>query len=365
MNRAESSKPILVYCRRYDRLGARLKNLLAAMCFAEALGGNLRVIWPLRARITGQYSTEYDAGGHLFFELFDKDVLAASLPWLEIINRKLTEDDLADYQQSHKVSTLGSRSLASVLNDNFHSLDFNITTPYNFTDLPKSEHLLADTFARLPLHPVVASVLEEATETTGIKDGISLHIRRGDIMHITHLPAETNHQADEGHQTKQISNYVARYAPDKTYMAAISSSPYKKRRVAVFSDDASTKERFRLALRDRYIDYDGILDKSSLSSYQRDFVELLLISKSRVSIGARSHFVEIAALLAKKQHQRITNYISAEAITESLDEQLAGTGADETRLKTIILNEYLQLFNKSGAIEEAMKLRSSLNAVYP
>lgn len=359
MSHEDTQRTPLVYCRRIDRLGARLRNLLCAFCFAETINGRLMLFWPIRGDMIGENSSVPDGMSHSFYELFDRDLIATTIPWLEIVDQDPTPRGQRPFAAETNVSSLPSCSLASLRERGDSTFFYDMTSPFRFSDITHNRSNLAKAFERLPLHPAVDEALRAVTTETRINDGIAVHVRRGDIMAITLLSTDKL-GAFNNTRRAQIFAFATKYAPYESYIRAINSLPGAERSVAVFSDDPEMKAVFQSDLPHRYVDYDSILDRMSLTPCQRDFVELLLISKAADSIGTRSAFVELAALIGNTKHQRLTKYITTDAIVRSLNQHITEQGDEAKALRVLILEEYLKIFSHGKMVEEAEKVRSAL-----
>ncbi len=350
-----------VTCSRDDRLGARLRNCLYALEFSQRIGAGLTINWAPTAGGLGQESLASDHDQYHFYDLFDKagfgelhhDVDVSNLCIAEYRSWLQTEGYAA-------LSKVGYHPL-SYFNDAPHPrIHYDTTHPYYFSQHPEPCGAVGPLFAKLPLHGAVASALESVETAWPLTDSLCLHVRRGDIMEITRLSEERRAVLNK-YRLFQARHFSFKYAPYEAYQRAIEELGAGKT-IVVFSDDAEVKERFASDYGDRCINYAAILDPLPLTPQQRDFVELLLISRCGESVGLRSAFVELATLISGQKLHSIHRYIDADILIRDVGE-LIGKSQETEKLYTYTLKEFSARFAKYGFLDTMKAIDSHLESM--
>ncbi len=179
-------------------------------------------------------------------------------------------------------------------------------------------------------------------------------------MEITRLPEERKAVINK-FRLSQARHFTFKYAPYEAYQQSIEALGGDKA-IAVFSDDAAVKEQFQADYGSRCINYNTILDSLPLTIQQRDFIELLLISRCGESVGLRSAFVELATQISGKKLHSIHPFIDPAILIRDV-ESLIGK-SDATRpLYTYILKEFSARFAKYGLLETMKAIDSYMESM--
>jgi len=350
-----------VTCCRDDRLGARLRNFLYALEFSERIGARLTVNWSPTAGGLGQEGIASDHDQYRFFDLFDEAGFRekhSNVDITSLTHREQQANALAENQSF--ASKIGYQPLSHFSDTHYSQIYYDTTHPYYFSNHPEPCGAIGSLFMGLPLNPDVAVALSQVVEEHPVADALCLHVRRGDIMEITRLSEERKAMINK-FRLVQARHFTFKYAPYEAYQQSIEALGGDKA-IVVFSDDAAVKERFQADYGNRCINYNTILDSLPLTIQQRDFVELLLISRCGESVGLRSAFVELATQISGKKLHSIHPFIDPAILIRDVDD-LIGKGEATRDLYLYILKEFGARFAKYGLLDTTKAINSYLESM--
>ncbi|MEL7116502.1 MAG: hypothetical protein AAGP08_13115, partial [Pseudomonadota bacterium] len=277
----------LVIAFRRDRIIARIRNFLSAWDFARRVNGH--VLWNWDNRDVA------DNAPCAFFDLFSEEGMAALA---DEVSLSFMTGDAFDEQPYAKKSDAINKTTAIDLDalrgQDFGPIWYAITQTAGGT-VPRVDEKRA-LFQRLPIHPKIERALAEQDRRFDLKNAVSVHIRRGDMIWANYGIQKVGRVP--GHPiTKSLARVFAyRYAPTPTYYRAISGLP-EDQSLVLFSDDTEVREAFFERYKDRVLDVHAMLDQSDFSRAQRDFVEFLLMTRTKQVLSSESAFSAYAAEL--------------------------------------------------------------------
>lgn len=350
-----------VTCSRADRLGARLRNCLYALEFSERIGAALTINWAPTADGLGQENLASDHDQYRFYDLFEQKGFTELHPGVDVSCLSVAEHMAWIQGESYAaLSKIGYQPHSYFSNAPHSRIFYDTTHPYYFSQHPEPCGAVGPMFAQLPLHEAVASALQRVETSWPLADSLCLHVRRGDIMEITRLNEDRRAVLNK-YRLGQARHFSFKYAPYEAYQRAIEELG-DGRSIVVFSDDAEVKQRFARDYGDRCVNYAAILDPLPLTPQQRDFVELLLISRCGESVGLRSAFVELATLIGNRKLHSIHRYIDADILIRDVGD-LIGRAESSEKLYTYILKEFSARFAKYGFLDTMKAIDSHLESM--
>lgn len=353
------SRGPFVYCQRADRLGARLNNLLCAMEFNRRVGGELAINWPPSGVTLGPDQFGDDGGSYRFFDLFDDDSFRLHHGYARVTH--LPAETFAQPLIEGNAVTLSQappRPIKDFKTPGSARVYYDLTSPYHFSDHAGPYGQLRPLFLNLRLNSTVRAALREVTSQLPVKDALSLHVRRGDIMAMAHGNLEHPRPIDE-YVRRQAMHFSSKYAPYDAYRDFIDRHG-GSRPIIVLSDNPEAKTCFEHDYAGRFLDHDRILDRFDLTTHQRDFIEFLLIFLSHDSVGGMSAFIWLARALAEKKSKLIHAFIPVEALIRDLD-ALTGKTPSGRELRDYVLEEYAKRFASRGLATQLQGVQAELS----
>ncbi len=257
----------IVYARRDDLLGGCLMNLAHSWGFADKLGAELIVIW------------EDDHPGRPW------------MPWHEIFQNptgfcvvpgrtSLFAEAFAmprSPQWAHALKTYPAIFYP-------HTVHVSVDGDQKEYDEPRIRRLLKS----LPIQPEITQAVEAIAARAGAFTAV--HIRRGDDILAILRSNDRTEKFD-----RACSSFVKRYVCLETYRRAIEANSDGP--LMIFSNDREEAARLQdMLLPTRQV---AIADPElyGLTPTQRDFAEMLLMSRADKIIGTHSNYSRFSRLL--------------------------------------------------------------------
>lgn len=243
----------IILAGRPDGLGARILNILNASIIAEKRGAGIKILW-------NKNKTPHNYEGGL------SDIFSGNtLDNFEIILRRDWEKTIDLYKTAQNL----------IYYDEIGRL------PSDFIGITEAMHceMSMRHFKKLELNNSLSKVFGEIDSwfTNPLNQNVeSVHVRAGDV-------------------TKKVARYFGiKYYPIEFYEELIKQlSIVEERPLIVLSNDVNQLEK--LKNRFNLISVTDVVDCAHLNSLQRDFVELYIISRSKVVYGPRRSAFGIAA----------------------------------------------------------------------
>ncbi|MDG1431672.1 MAG: hypothetical protein P8Q23_08895 [Paracoccaceae bacterium] len=268
-----------IFAYRRDRLGGRLRSMVNAMRLADWSGADLTVLWPV-----GHYAQELANPD----EFFDSDYVTDYI--------ELDEDHIRSAYEG--TPHIGDFETLEALRVYLHSgEDVVIENSKAALVLPgesDEEGNLAfiETAKRITPAPEVREALARFDAMVDGRTATALHVRRGDII-----------QAGRWSRTYWPTKYV----PDEYYDVMIEADT--EAAFLLFSDTPQSLERFELVHGIRSAI--SVMNLEKLTDSQRDFAELLAISRcDKVIAASDSAFSTAATLLGGTTKQSLPEDMS-------------------------------------------------------
>lgn len=303
----------IVYARRDDLLGSCLMNFAHAWGFAEKTGRRLTLNW------------------------LDRHSGRPDMPWSDIfgptprfdVTSKLVPAVPAVRKIPHTTAALST----------YPALFYPHTSGILVDDEPKMVHTtrVRGLLATLQIHPAII----EACADVPTEGYTAVHIRRGgDLLALFSDPVNLERAA---------SMFVKRYADVEAYRRCIESQTYGP--LLIFSNDAEEAERLIYAIPHHSGRYVGLIPAlSHLTPTQRDFAEMLLMSRCWKIIGTRSNYSAFAALMGGLHPTLVHQWISAPHIREFVEQTVPAAAVAQ------VLSNYAAILDGLGQRGEASRL---------
>lgn len=267
-----------IFAARSDLLGSALMNFAHAWGFADKLGQRLCVNW------------------------INPHPHRPSMPWAEIYQRDTRFDVIgippppeayAVPRVPHSSASLAVHRLILYPHTSWLQLDYEVKIDYD----ARVRALLLS----VPVHPVVAFAVEAISARVPAFDAV--HIRRGtDVLSL---------MGEGGDMDRAASIFVKRFADLETFRAAIAACGVG--RMLVFSNNGQDARKIGEWVGD-------MPELAGLTSTQRDFAEMLLMSRARKIIGTRSNYSYFARLLGNCPLILVHKWLDPERVGKFVDE---------------------------------------------
>ena len=334
----------LVIAGRFDRLGARLKNMLCAWRFARRAEGSTIVLWNHVNHVTGDPSS-YDPGTIFDLDTIDHFNDLKLFENIDAVNQLYGWRIDVDAQFSTRRKSDDSIILQA-MRDDFIIVYLETRQIVWPNDSPaQHEADMRALFRELPLNRAVSDAINAVTDRIAINEAIAVHIRRGDIISNLFLPIE------KFVDNNVAVNFAARYVPLDGYISAIEALG-PARPLVCFSDDPQIKIIFGDRYRHKLLFIDSVLDEFDLSELQRSFVEFVLISRCNTVLGGGSQFCRLAAILGGIPIVDPMSYSSALSVMADIDKFLEEAKYDDER-HTMLFSACSSVFRRLGMKEES------------
>lgn len=262
---------------RNDRLGGRLNAILTAMRLAETYGGDFRIFWSL----SEESSIELHSPQDLFAQSFiDRHFLPREA------GREMVENALDIGALPRQMTEADLRAgLASGRNYLSTSATEQLLLPWEdasaLSDLPQI-------IGRIALNPVVKNAMAQIDLALAGMPFSSYHLRRGDIIDDSTLASHN----------LWSNKYIPRVIYEWHMKRMLGSG---SGRIIVFSDAPREAAAFA-TLSPRVSDFASLLGDLTLTTLQRDFLELYTMSRSeRIIAPPGSAFSRLAATIGTKE----------------------------------------------------------------
>lgn len=278
----------IVYARRDDLLGGCLMNLAHSWGFAEKLGATLAVEWqddhPNRPRMPLSDIFQQTDQFLQVRELNTTYVYA--MPRTPQWSVSLKNNPIIFYPHTSWVCVDGARKA---------------------DDEPRIRRLLNS----LPIQPAVAWAVEAISARH--PKFTAVHLRRGDDILAILRSDDRTEKFD-----RACSSFVKRYADLETYRRAVDDNGDED--VLIFSNDIVEAECLASGLSKRFVTQVGSLPElDALTPTQRDFAEMLLMSRATKIIGTRSNYSAFPRLLGGIPLILVHRYISTPHLRAAIE----------------------------------------------
>lgn len=270
----------IVYARRDDLLGGCLMNLAHSWGFAEKLGRRLFLNW------------------------MDDHPGRPRMPWSDIFQAPIvgfTQINLKETAEAYAMprTPQWSNALATYPTIFYpHTSWVQVNGATKTADEIRIRRLLNS----LPIQPAVAWAVEAISSRC--PKFTAVHLRRGDDI----LAILRSNDRTEKYD-RACSSFVKRYADLETYRRAVEAESDGS--VLVFSNDGGEAVRLKEMLPDRIVILASAQHElTDLTPTQRDFAEMLLMSRATKIIGTRSNYSAFPRLLGGIPLILVHRYIS-------------------------------------------------------
>lgn len=275
-----------IFAYRRDRLGGRLRSMVNAMRLADWCGAEFSVLWPV-----GHYAQELAFPSEFFAQAFvdahlvlEEDAIREAYEGTKHIGDFDTLEALKDHVNSGKNVVIENTKTALVLPDESEE---------------QANFAFIETAIRITPSGQVQEALERFDAMVDGRTATALHVRRGDII-------------QPGRWSRTY--WPTKYVPDDYYDVMIEADPDTA--FLLFSDTPATLERFdkvhgiKSAI--------SVMELDSLDESQRDFAELLAISRcDRVLASSDSAFSTAATLLGGATKQSLPEDMPTDSQVEA------------------------------------------------
>lgn len=334
----------IVFGGRDDRLGARLKNALAAHEYAKRIGAELVLAWNPVDHV--------DTAGIPFYDLFDRQTFDEAVKGVTI--REESAPALSKKYRCALVKEFDGLSETEIAKAS-RNIFYDITAPRPKGQ--KSSQLMAEGFKKWPLNPRVKACVDHVTSAFDTC-GLAVHVRRGDIMQGLLDPAKLYHGAGLAVNIA-IPNFVSRFAPVQSYVDAITFI-HPEGPVAVFSDDPDVRAELSSKIGSRSVRVDDMIASFNLTNAQTALAEFCIIASCKKALGGHSAFVEFAAELSGSEFHLIHSFIKPSQILPVIRHIVAETRIeDREALQNGLIEEYRGYFTRRGRQEDAELMLAS------
>lgn len=297
----QSSSDGRLLCSRKDGAGARLTNLLWTWRVARRAGVPTLCFWPPMDPYYGDSNGAADvldtyalATTPIREELQVLDGRPTDILRAEIV----TPDEAAPFDLAAYVAGPGvgrTRSTAAKVIDSGQPL---LAPGESAEDAAEEIKAL---FARLPLNRAIQAAVKAADREHHLHSMVAVHVRRGDIVK-TLRAACRQYTPAERENGSLLDRYTAHFLrccpPPDSYFRLIRDYRARRCKVLFFSDSADAVEPFLRRFGDE-ITLARTLAPEGLNGVQQAFFEMLLMSRCRAIIGAKSLFSRTATLIGK------------------------------------------------------------------
>jgi hypothetical protein len=290
-----------IYAGRADGLGTRLLTILYARILAELLGFDFKVVWPeLGAPFFQCYEVlhpglkhEIFAGEHVFSgggSLRGDFVDLCSLKDLSLLKLTGETKELAGLDKD------GFKRLAEgcggvlykhpspLLKFMQHELNLNAKVKCHWRSIEWSRELL--------------TLCDDLCDKYCVEDSIAVHVRRGDVARML-VESDMAYLSRPG----MMAVIFHRYTATKTFLSEVDKARHGEK-IIICSEDQGVKKRFA----EKYGDENVYLscDSFSGSENQKAFIDLMLLSKSKILIApVLSYFSKCAAAVGHCQYKPV------------------------------------------------------------
>ncbi len=288
-------------CSRKDGAGARLTNLLWTWRVARRAGAATLCFWPPMDPYYGESIGAADvldtytlATTSIGRELQVLDGRPSDILRAEIV----TPDPDIPFDVSAYLATPGigrtRGAPARVIDSGLPLL------AEGETEEAAAEEIKA-LFAQLPLNRTIQAAVKAANREHHLHSMVAVHVRRGDIVKTLRAACREFSEA-EREDGSRLDRYTAHFLrccpPPDSYFRLIREYRARRCKVLFFSDSADTVEPFVRRFGEE-ITLARDLAPEGLNGVQQAFFEMLLMSRCRAIIGAKSLFSRTATLIGK------------------------------------------------------------------
>ncbi len=214
-------------------------------------------------------------------------------------------------------------------------------------------------FARLPLNRQIHAAVKAANREHHLHSMVAVHVRRGDIVKTLRNACRQYSEAEreDGSLLDRYTGHFLRCCPPPdSYFRLIREYRARRCRVLFFSDSPDTVEPFTRRFGDE-ITLARDLAPEGLNGVQQAFFEMLLMSRCRVIIGAKSLFSRTATLIGKprfidaRRRSSPDEFVKAYRQAVRFDSQTAEVqaGLSEVLLRRISTAGFTELWNTEEA----------------
>ncbi len=342
-------------CSRKDGAGARLTNLLWTWRVARRAGVPTLCFWPPMDPYYGNASGAADvldtytlAATAIGAELQVLDGRPGDLLHAEVV----TPDPAAPFDVSAYVARPRQ------------GLTRGVPARVIDTGLPllaegESEEQAAEEikalFAQLPINRRILAAVKAANREHHLHSMVAVHVRRGDIVKTLRRACRLYSEAEreDGSLLDRYTGHFLRCCPPPgSYFRLVREYRARRSKVLFFSDSPDTVEPFVRRFGDE-ITLARDLAPEGLNGVQQAFFEMLLMSRCRAIIGAKSLFSRTATLIGKPRfidarrrsspEEMITAYKQAVRFDAQSPEVQAGVR--EVLLRRVGLAGFIELWD--------------------
>ena len=290
-----------ILCQRGDGMGCRLLTLLWTLRLAGKVDAGVLMFWPRLDLL----SRDGSAAG----EIFDLYRLA-SPPFLGRL--QIVDGDCRGYFRCKPLILKRKERYdpaALVVPVDVDPAQEELPVVFGHWDGPllvpgeSQEAALAEApalFATLPLRADLMGQIDRIAARTPLSDMVAVHVRRGDIMQnlrqaVSEL--QVNEPTSRDLLDERIGTFTRRCMSVNNFADAVRNVVDQGRRILVFSDDASAPRDLANVLGASNVLSAASLIDGGLTPLQQAFVEVVLMSKCRGIVGARSAYSRLANVI--------------------------------------------------------------------
>lgn len=297
---APSSDGFLV-CSRKDGAGARLANLLWTWRIARRAGLRTVCFWPPMDPYYGDSQGAADV-----LDLFS----LATTPIrdeLQIIDGRPQDSIRAEVVTPGPEAPMDARAYAAGPGSGrtkataIRVIDSGQPLLAAGEDAETVAGELRELFGRLPINRTILAGIKAVDRTHRLSSQAAVHVRRGDIVKTMRIACRdfTPAELEPGSVLdRYTSHYVRCCPPTDSYFRLIREYRARGCKVLFFSDSPDAAEPFVRRFGPE-ITLAHELAPPGLNGVQQAFFEMLLMSRCRVVIGAKSLFSRMATMVGK------------------------------------------------------------------
>lgn len=306
-------------CSRKDGAGARLANLLWTWRMARRAGVKTLCFWPPMDRIYGE---SLGAADILDMYALATESIGQELKVLDgrpqdfLRTEIVTPSDREPVEVEPFIASPGAGRTKATQAKVIDSCLSMLAAGESGEDAVQELKAL---FAQLPLNRDIHAGVKAANRAHHLHSMVAVHVRRGDIVK-TLRTACREYTPAERERGSLLDRYTAHFfrccPPTDSYFRLIREYRARRCKVLFFSDSPDAVEPFVRRFGSE-ITLAADLAPPGLNGVQQAFFEMLLMSRCRAVIGAKSHFLSTACMIGRpkfidaRRHSTTEEFVGA------------------------------------------------------
>ncbi len=286
-------------CSRKDGTGARLANLLWTWRLARSAGLRTLCFWPPMDPVHGKSSGAGD--------IFDLYALAAGpihqeLAILDGRPNDFVRGRIVDLEKLPEVTPAElavTAERARARGAGAAIIETGVPILGRDEDEAAALEEVRALFARLPINRAVLAGVKAVDRELRLGAMMAVHVRRGDIVKTLRTACKTfTPEAPDPNSelTRYTDHFLRCCPPPDSYFRIMREYRARRWRMLFFSDSADAAEPFVRRFGPEIVLARDLIPEG-LEGVQRAFFELLLMSRCRAIIGAKSLFSRVATMI--------------------------------------------------------------------